>query len=146
MKDELEEEIVEQVYAYLWIADFDCDFSEITRLMGLEPTEAWNKGDVVVWKREGVVKERAWKFSSWALYSPLPRNNLLLDHHITALLGIIEPRKEVLTYMRSQGWTIGVNCVGEFTANPGAHLSAELISRCASLSLSVDFDFYCLTD
>lgn len=126
----------DKVYAYFWITDFDYNFSEITRLMGIKPTKAGNKGEVV-WKR---VREHGF----WDLYSPLPQNNLFIDRHIVALLEIIEPKKEILAHLRNQGCTMGINCVGYFMSNPGFHLPADLISRCASLGLSLDFDLYCL--
>ena len=37
---------------------------------------------------------------------------------------------------------MGVNCVADFAGNPGFHLPADLISRCANLGLSLDFDLY----
>jgi len=137
---------MEKANAYFWIENFGFDHSEITRLLGLEPTSAWNKGDVVVWKKGDATKERARTFSTWAVHSPLPASDLLLDHHIEALLEMVEPREEVLTQLRRQGCEMGMNCVGEFVSNPGFHLAREIISRCASLGLSIDIDFYCLTD
>ncbi len=128
----------DKVYAYFWITDFDCDFSEISRLLDLQPSRAGNKGEKV---RTGT-REHGF----WELHSPLPRSDLLIDRHLGTLLGMIEPRREILGRLRNLGYTVGVNCVGYFTGNPGFHLSADLITRCASLSLSLDFDLYCLAD
>jgi Domain of unknown function (DUF4279) len=134
---------MEEAYAYFWIEGFDCDISEITRVVGLEPTEAWNRGQAVAAQGGQGAKERVWKFSSWALYSPLPREVLVIDDHITALVDIVEPRRQPLNTLRSQGIKMGINCVGRILGNPGFHLAAPLIARCAGLGLSLDFDLYC---
>lgn len=40
-------------------------------------------------------------------------------------------------------YSAGINCVGYFYgANPGLHLSADLLGRIAALRLAVDFDLY----
>jgi hypothetical protein len=52
----------------------DFDPADISRLVGVKPTECWLKGDV----NPRTQMER--KFSRWSLYSRLERNRSLEDH------------------------------------------------------------------
>ena len=36
-----------QTYAYLWIEGFECDPSDISELMQLDPDDTWRKGDLI---------------------------------------------------------------------------------------------------
>ena len=90
--------------------------------------------------RGGTDREGIGKFSTWHLYSPVPRSNPFVDQRITALLDILEPKSANLEHLRGRGYEIGVTCVGRFEANPGFYLSSGLIASCAPLvchSLSI---------
>jgi hypothetical protein len=131
---------MDETYAYFRIIDFKCDFSDITKIMELEPTKAWNKGAVFGRKSKHIRKE-----SSWKLYSPLPRSNPDVVSHVTALLETLEPRREAIIQLRQQGFAAGLVGVSYFTEdNLGVVLSEELISQCASLGLSIALDLYCI--
>lgn len=131
---------MDESYVYFQIINFECDSSDITKAMELEPTKAWNKGDI-----EGRKFKHTKKDSSWNLYSPLPRSNLDLVSHVTALLEILQPKKEVIVQFRQQGCATRLVCVSYFTEdNLGVSLSEELVTRCASLELAIAFDLYCI--
>ena len=126
-----------ETYAYLWVREFDPPHSQISDLLGLEPTEAFVEGDP--W-----IKDRKRPFSSWHLKSPLPRTEIFLDAHIEALFDILEPKRDRLAEVAAK-YEVGMNCVGYYySAHPGFHLSAEVVRRCADLNLSMDFDLYCM--
>ena len=126
-----------ETYAYLWVRGFDPPHSRISDALGLEPSEAFHEGDP--W-----YKDRTRPFSSWHLTSPLPRTEVFLDAHIEALLDVLEPKREQLAEVAAR-YEVGMNCVGYYTsANPGIHLSAEVLRCCAGLGLSIDFDLYCM--
>src|SRR5580698_6575961 len=60
-------------YAYFTVVG-DFDPADISKLVGVTPTERWLKGDV----NPRTQMER--KFSRWSLYSRLERNCSLEDH------------------------------------------------------------------
>lgn len=114
---------------------FSCPHEEITSEMGMEPSEAYNKGDQATYGPS--------KFSFWQLLSPLPEGDLFLDEHLDALLPILETRAREIKNI-SDRYKVGINCVGYFRdVNPGFHLSADMIKRVSDLRLSIDFDLYC---
>ena len=127
-----------KTYAYFYVSDFEGEASEITRKLEIEPTETWLKGDA--WYHP----QRPRPFSRWKLCSPLDRSEIFLDTHIEAVLDIIEPKRTQILELQTQGYTIGMNCVGYYySANPGFGLSAKLLSRLAAFQMDVDFDLYC---
>jgi hypothetical protein len=128
-----------ETYAYLKIRDFDCDYSEITKIMGIEATEAYNKGSY-----HPKAPQAKRKTSLWALYSLKPRTEIFLDVHIESVLEQIEPRKEAIQVLAAS-YYVGIQCVGYYTnANPGFHLSNLITKRIAVLGLWVDFDLVLL--
>lgn len=131
-----------ETYAYLWIEGFLCDPSEITALMQLEPFETRKAGDLIQDRFERTGQKHFWPKNSWKFRSSLPLDGTFQQSHIQNILDIIELRSEVLRDLQMT-CDIGINCVGYYwNANPGLHLSTDLIRRCASLNLSIDFDLY----
>ncbi len=125
-----------ETYAYFRVLGFEGPYSEITDLLGLEPTEAWKKGD-----RDNYLQSK--KESVWEYHSPLPKNEIFIDAHILSLINILETKAEQIKQLPNK-YDVGINCVGYFTcANPGFHLDSKLLKRCAALNLSIDFDLYC---
>lgn len=122
-------------YAYFWVQGFDCAPQEISRRLGLSPTEVQLKGEVIT-------GNRARQVSSWNFYSPLPRGDEVLDAHVVALLNALEPCTDAIR-AASQQYETGINCVGYYySANPGFHFSRDTIQRLGALGLPVDFDLY----
>jgi hypothetical protein len=113
----------------------DFDPIEITKLVGIQPSETWKKGD----RNERTRYER--KFSRWSLNSRL-NEFAPLEDQIADVLAQMEPsveaicglRKTFSTYMQLVGWF--------HTDYPGMHFDEKLISGLARFQLSVDFDFY----
>ena len=128
-----------ETYAYFWVADFDVPHDAITAAVGLSPSRAWNKG-------EPAPSGRPAKSSRWELHSVLPRDEIFVDKHIEALVPVLEPRARAIIDLGTR-YECGISCVGKFyDANPGFHLSADLIARLAALKLPVDFDLYCYSE
>jgi hypothetical protein len=127
-----------KTYAYFSVKGFDCDYTEITKVMGIEPSRAHNKGS-----SHSKTPQIKRKTSVWALYSSKPETEVFLDSHIESVLHLIEPKRERIKELASK-YYVGIQCVGYYTnANPGFHMSAELIQRVAALGLWMDFDLYC---
>ena len=124
-------------YAYFWVAEFDCEPEFISRTLGLEPSRAFKKGDLV-----SENTDRRWKHSSWEYFSTLPRTEPCQDAHIENLIKIMLERKDKILQLQST-YEVGINCVGHYyNANPGFHMSSDLIKKCAELGVSIDFDLY----
>lgn len=128
-----------ETYAYFFVCDFEENPSEITDKLEIQPTKTWMKGDI------GLTNKLR-EFNNWEVHSPLERSEIFLNKHIEAVLDIIEPKQVLILKFRENGWHIGINCVGYYSdEHPGFHLSSNIISRLAKLSLDVDFDLYCLS-
>lgn len=128
-----------KTYAYFFVSEFDCSVQEITKLMGVSPTKSCNKG------APGAHVDTLPR-SIWELHSTLARGEMPLQDHVENVLMVLEKRPEIVAKLGQQ-YTAGINCVGYYySANPGLHLSAELIKRVAALDLSLDFDLYNLVD
>jgi hypothetical protein len=126
-----------ETYAYFWVEGFDCDPKDIDEIMTLQATESYSKGDTYT-----QIPNKFREQGSWEYRSSLPRNEPFQDSHISNLIEVLSSRKEAIKMLHEK-YEIGINCVGYYTeANPGFHLSAELIKACAELSLSIDFDLY----
>jgi hypothetical protein len=120
--------------AYFTLAG-DFDPIEITKSIGIEPSETWRKGD----RNEQTHFER--RFSRWSLNSRLSETATLEDQ-IADVLEQLKPRAEAILGIQEtlDGW---LQLVGWFYRDyPGLHFSQELITGLAQLNLSVDFDFY----
>jgi len=125
----------EEAYAYFRVSSGDLPLDEITSRMGIEPTQAWRKGDPGTYNP-------ARPHAGWCLYSPLPRSEIVLPRHIEALLPFLEPRASVVVELgtRFRTWLV---CVGRYSASsPGLFLSAEVVRRIANLGLALDCDLY----
>jgi hypothetical protein len=130
-----------KTYAYFAIKDFDCDYSDITQLMGCEPTHAHNKNSS---RPQTPHTKRT--TSSWALHSAKPETEIFLDTHVESILELIEPKANIIKALTST-YYVGIQCVGYYTkTNPGFHMSSALLHRVAALGLWMDFDLYCVCD
>ena len=124
-------------YAYFWVSDFDCEPEEISSILGLQPTRILKKGALI---SEKSTKRR--NFNSWEYNSILPRTEVFQDSHIKNILEVIYQKKHEILKLGTE-YEVGINCVGYYSnVNPGFHISAELITQCAELNLSIDFDLY----
>ena len=124
-------------YAYFWVSDFDCDPKVISDILGLKPSRSFKKGDLISDK-----SNHRRKFSSWEYLSSLPRSEPCQDAHISNLIEVMLKKKDAIKILKEK-YEIGINCVGYYhDANPGFHMSAELINSCSTLGISIDFDLY----
>jgi hypothetical protein len=134
-----------QQYAYFTVTGlFDPD--EVTKAVGVEPTESWQQG--VANPSNG--RER--KFSRWSLESRLSRDADLSDH-IKDVLDQLDKSmdgfKKIVSRYGEDDERFGacMQLVGYFHSfYPGFNLSAQTVRRLAEYGLSSDFDFYYLYD
>ena len=125
-------------YAYLRITG-PGTHEEVTSIVGINPTEAWNVGDIN--PRNG--KPRS--FMSWHLSSGVD-DRVALDSHLVVLFQRLRPKSEALRKLWVD-FDIMLQCVGYFPATGhGQSFSREQIRQAAQLGLSLDLDFYYVED
>lgn len=146
---------VQRAYLYLQ-RDVDADQrqlmafdpNEVTRLVGLRPTEAWRRGD------PSSHPSGPRRFSSWKYELPEVRT-YLTEEVVTPLLDAIEPHAAgIADACRTPGMKAGVTVVIKMsgdrnTVNGDLHVStaaitypAQSLQRIFRLGLSIDHDKY----
>lgn len=126
-----------ETYAYFTIAGDELDPAEITTLLGLEPTDSWNKGDIN--PRTGLER----KFGRWSLFSRLARTEGFAAHISDVLM---QMEQNVAGFIRVINAFEGqMQLVGYFHSTyPGLALTSQTIQGLAKYNLAVDLDFYYL--
>lgn len=121
-------------YAYFTITN-SFDPEDITRRVGVSPTDSWKKGDL----HPRRAMER--KFSRWCLRSRLG-NDSELEDHIRDVLEQLEQNPSEFQKLAKE-FSGCMQLVGYFHEGyPGLHFDMLLIQGLAKYGLSVDFDFY----
>jgi phosphopantetheine adenylyltransferase len=127
------------VYVYFWIASAELAPTEVSKILGLQPSRTRTLGVQLVANHRS-------QNHQWTLNGPMPRGEGFLQDHIEALVAVLEQKAGELQVVRERA-ELGVNCVGYYCgAHPGLHLSASLVQRLAKLGLSIDFDLYNYAD
>jgi len=123
-------------YAYFTISG-DFNPVDISKRLGMMPTEAWGKGDI----NPRTQLER--KFSRWSLYSRLERSRELEGHIADVVEQMGAKRADFVALSLQYGGQMQL--VAYFkTSYPGLHLKRRLVESLTEYALSVDFDFYYL--
>ena len=125
-----------RAYAYFRIVGEELPINEITELLGVNPTESWNKGEPGEYNS-------CRPDSAWCLHSPLPQSNANLERHIESLLSLLEPRTAQIKELGERYETYLV-CVGYYDSlsSPGLFLPRGLVASIASMGLAIDADLY----
>ncbi len=97
MENETEETYREQIptktYIDFWISDFSMKHEELTELLGIQPTEAENKGDEFYNKSKKKSDHLA--HSMWKLSSNLGAEKSV-EEHLKYMLNLLVPKKEII--------------------------------------------------
>lgn len=123
------------VYAYLTISGFSCEPEAVTAFVGLPAERVMLVGDRTRGGR--LITE-----SIWSSKPAVPPGEEQPGHYVSAILDHIAAQPaELADFLRRHD--SGIHCVGEFRRiNGGFHMPRELVARCASLGLWLDFDLY----
>ena len=112
---------------------------EVSALLGLRPSEAWNVGDAN--PRNGKLR----KFMSWRMNSGLDDTKPLAEH-ISTLLLWLQPKASDLRQLWVEH-NLTLQCVGYFPpSGHGMHFDREQVRQAAQLGLALDLDFYYVDD
>jgi hypothetical protein len=124
---------------YFGVFEFGDDLSVVTKIMGIEPTRSWVKGEPISDKLRGVQSH-----SRWELRSPADPS-LPIEEQIITLLPLLEECKDQIREV-SEKFEARICCYAYYYQqfNPELHLSEGTIRRLADLRLSIDFDLYFL--
>lgn len=123
-------------YVYFRVAGNDLPLADITSMLGIDPTDSWNRGDPSKYNPSR-------PDSGWCLHSPLARSNTNLGEHIDALLQVLSQRAGAVSDLSKRFETYLI-CVGKYdgSASPGLFISRESVALLASLGVAFDADLY----
>ncbi len=131
--------ITDREYVYFKIMGDSGAHIEITDLLKLEPTNAWNKGDI------NIKNNKPRKFTSWQLESGL-NDTHPIQEHLDALFKILVPLQCELLNL-SKKFDICFQCVGYFhPSGHGIHLDKSTVQKASAFAASFDMDFYYISD
>lgn len=126
-------------YAYVSIAS-DGTHDTVTARLGMQPSEAWNAGDLN--ERSG----RPFPCTRWMRESGLDDTHPL-EAHIAALLSMFRGKGEAIRALLADH-DVTLQCVGYYAIDqgPGVHFERETVRQVAELGMAMDCDFYVLGD
>ncbi|MBS1141279.1 MAG: hypothetical protein H6R13_2732 [Proteobacteria bacterium] len=124
-------------YAYFTVTGDDLDPSEITKIVGVAPTDSWKKGEL------NPHNGRERKFGRWSLYSRLARSEEF-EAHVADVLAQLDQNPDGFRKV-SERYEGCMQLVGYFHSYyPGLYSSRETVQGLAKYKLGVDHDFYYL--
>ncbi len=129
-------------HAWILIRGFDVHPKEITRQIGLEPTDIEIKGE---YRFVGKKKPHKMlnKENHWVLDSGLSRE-VSIEKQLEHLLNKIKPYKKNFTEI-SKKYELQLNCaIYYYEANPGINLDNNILKEITELNVGLGLDIYCL--
>lgn len=129
-----------EVKARLNIAEFECSPEKITKILGIQPTKTWIKGEPI-----NPIGKRVYKENGWMIESPINPVNSNVDEQVESLLSVITPYVEAFANLPSDVY-IELSCVIYVPSNdhgrPTVGFSANTIKILAKLGANIDIDIY----
>lgn len=139
-KNSIKKEKVEsEIKVGLGIHDFECEPEEITKIIGLTPTQTWKKGDQIL---KTIMKYKA---NGWRLSSPCDPFSSTVEEQVNALLDIIIPHAPVFSKL-PRGTYIELSCfMYTYKERPLVGFTAEQVKKLAQIGAAIDLDIYDLS-
>ena len=129
---------MEATRLYFAAGDFGDDPDAVTRLLRIQPSRVWRRGEPRPGRKGPPVRHEL-----WALDSSLPSSEPF-EAHLAELLAVLEQNPNGVREAAARFGAV-FQCYSQFeTANPGFAIPAELVRRTADLGLGFDFDLYVL--
>ncbi|WP_413376615.1 DUF4279 domain-containing protein [Alkalihalobacillus sp. 1P02AB] len=125
---------------YFWLAGDSFPVEEVTRRLGIIPTESYRKGDVIRYYPIYHTRiETAWK------YGTDYQETVDIENQFAQIISPLQMKKEELTaiindYSIEAGITIVLNILEGQT--PALFFTKEVIQFAAELQLEIDVDLY----
>lgn len=126
-----------EVYAAFILQGSDLDPSQVTALVGVQPSETWRAGDLV--SDRAIVRR---KLSGWKINSALPLN-APLEEHVEAVLQQLKPGWLSLVELGSRNQA-KVYCVVRSYggARPALIFKRGIVKQVAELNAAIEIDLY----
>jgi hypothetical protein len=127
-----------EVHVFFAVFDFGDDIHAVTRIMQMEPSEAWLKG--------AKDRVRPWAqrtHSRWTLTSGMEKS-AAFEAQLDALLSRLEMRADAVRQCAARFTARIVAAIYFREVNPSLRLDPRSIARLAALALLLEFDLYCL--
>jgi hypothetical protein len=134
-----ENEFENEYQAYLRIAGFHCHPDEITRILGLDPTETWIEGEEYL--SPGMRETGHRKFSFWAKESPLLEGDL--DEKMEALITVIRPHASRFRELPEVTALVIQGVIQADDFMPGVGFTRDQIKVIADIGATIDVDIFC---
>ncbi len=127
--------------AYFGVFEFGDDPSVVSKIMGVEPTKAWIKGEHYSKKHPSAIRTHSRRM----LESGCGKNESI-ETHIDALLKRLENLTEQVKKITNiYSARIGV-AQYFYEVNPQFVLKPETVKKLANLEVEIYFDQYCLNE
>ena len=116
----------------------DLDPAEVTRSLGIDPTDEHRKGE----DRSGPRFKGTWPHGWWSLESALPQSEAF-EAHVEWLFDKLEPKRGAIQEILQNGCTADLY-IGFFSDcdQVGIRVSAKLVERIAKLGAHLDLSGY----
>ncbi|MCA8955615.1 MAG: DUF4279 domain-containing protein [Planctomycetes bacterium] len=125
-----------ETHVFFLVLEFGDDVAAVTAALGVEPSEAWLRGD-----RIAPHPSARQTHSRWQLDSGLPPHGCFEDQ-LNALLDRLEQRTEGVRHVASR-FDAGVRAaIYTSEVNPEWCVSPRAVRRLAALGLGIEFDVY----
>lgn len=129
----------EETYVTLRLYHDAADPALVTATLDITPTESQHVGES--YERRGVT--RTYPLSGWFLSSQDRLESYDTAKHLDWLLQQLQPRRQALDSLRSQGWRMDISCLWDsHSGHGGPTLSPDLLSRLAAVGIELWFDVY----
>jgi hypothetical protein len=129
-----------KVHAYLAIAGFQGLFEDITKAIGVEPSQVWNAGEKVSPHYSHVIHERV-----WLLDSPEDPLETTPDAAVKSLLLRIPNRRAVHLLSREAKATLVIG-ITTFNEPPSFEIGADTLALLGETGARLGIDPYDLRD
>ena len=127
----------EKTYVTLRVYHDSADPSQISSALGIEATDQQRRGES--YERRGV--SRTYPLSGWFLRSKDHVESYDSAKHLDWLLQQLQPHRETLKELHSQGWRMDIAC---FWDSHSGHGGPDLLQRLAAMGIELWFDVYFL--
>jgi hypothetical protein len=129
-----------KTHVFLGVFEFGDDLDAVTAIMGVDPTEAWLRGDSA---QPPPAARRT--HSRWSLHSGLPTSASFEDQ-LGALLDRLEAVGDQVREVASRFTAVVWVAIYTPEPNPVLSLSAAAARRLGALGLGIYFDIYSLPE
>ena len=118
---------------------------EITKMLCIEPDISHKKGDpnTRITKKGKVMEFSPHSVGMWGIYAK-KEEGALLEEHIKSLLILLEPVKDKIAVLFSQGYKMDLFCglFAQGCPQPGVGIDSSVLKRVGELNISIEMCFY----